>query len=281
MRAGRKRGFTLIELLVVIAIIAVLVGMLLSAVQQVRESGNRAVCQNNLKQIGLAFLTQHDDLGAFPNGGRHEPPLSTASLYDRSQWSWTYQILPWIDQRPLYLATDPVKICHTPVKLYYCPSRRGPEVYAEGARFDYAGSAGTDFWTGSNGVLVRAGSGRRRLVHLTDGPSHTIMLGEKQLNLAKLGVAIDDNEAYVIPGWNEDFDVFRIGALPTGELLPPIRDNRSETDATSMRFGSSHFNGVKFVFADGSVRTILYSVDPESFRRACVIDDGLPTGLLD
>jgi prepilin-type N-terminal cleavage/methylation domain-containing protein len=155
-RARRERGFTLMELLVVIAIIAILIGMLLPAVQQARESALKAQCLNNLKQIGLAFHSYHDDIGYFPNGGLTEFPLSGSNPYKRWQWDWTYQILPYIEQLPLYREPDPFTLCQTPVKLYYCPFRRGPEVYPSGSRFDYSGNAGTDPTFGSNGIIVRS-----------------------------------------------------------------------------------------------------------------------------
>src|SRR5262245_56846738 len=88
---GRRGGFTLVELLVVIAIIAVLIGLLLPAVQRVREAANRAKCANNLKQIGLAFHTFHDSK-------QFLPPYR---IRDRFA-SWAVLILPYIEQDTIY-----------------------------------------------------------------------------------------------------------------------------------------------------------------------------------
>lgn len=98
-RSFRSRsGFTLIELLVVIAIIAILIALLLPAVQQAREAARRTQCKNHLKQIGLALHNYHDQSNTFPPG--YISTLTTANPYQG--WGWTLQILPMIDQGPLY-----------------------------------------------------------------------------------------------------------------------------------------------------------------------------------
>src|ERR1700730_17257487 len=101
MRVSQRRAFTLIELLVVVAVIAVLVALLLPAVQKVREASNRTQCANNLKQIGLAALNYDDATKSFPQNHR---PTSAAAATVRERW-FTH-LLPYLDQGPLYSQYD-------------------------------------------------------------------------------------------------------------------------------------------------------------------------------
>ncbi len=119
----RRSGFTLIELLVVIAIIAILMGLLLPAVQRVREAANRIKCANNLKQQGLALHQYHDVEGAFPAG-------STNNFSIHWHWSWMAKILPYIEQQNLYQQADIwAHDTRYPV-VWYLPRPNGTPGYA-------------------------------------------------------------------------------------------------------------------------------------------------------
>jgi prepilin-type N-terminal cleavage/methylation domain-containing protein len=273
--ARPKGGFTLIEVLVVIAIFAVLIGLLLPAVQKVRDAAARMGCQNNLKQIGLAFHNHHDTTGRLPRGGV-QVPLIGGSQADVAQttptgrepsWSWAYNILPYLEQRALYECPDSEAVRATPVKAYYCPSRRPAAAHNGMAKIDYAGNAGT-LPDGDNGVVRRSTLDALRLADVTDGTGGTVLAGEKQLNRATFGTSADDNESYCTPGWTGDWEVYRGGgARPAADVTEPGEY------APRDRFGSAHRGGFAVVFCDGSVRVVRYSVDPTTWARACVRND--------
>jgi prepilin-type N-terminal cleavage/methylation domain-containing protein/prepilin-type processing-associated H-X9-DG protein len=285
------RGFTLVELLVVIAIISTLAALLLPAVQSARESGRRAACANNLKQIGLAFELHHDAFGFFPFGGvyRTYPNMNssgTPCVGTDQTGGWAFQILPYIEEENLYHCNDMKKIETTPISLYFCPSRRRPQVAAGGwaqgnALMDYAASnqdgpdqvdAGLNSGTGvvrSNHVV--------RISKIVDGTTKTFMVGEKRLCLQTLGDGVgDDDHGYSI-GWDMD-TVARTDMPP--EPDPALGCTMGARPLWNGLMGSSHPSGFNVVFADGSVHHLTYSISPELFSDLGNTSDGnVETGL--
>jgi hypothetical protein len=262
--------------------------LLLPAVQKVREAAARLRCQNNLKQMGLAFQSYYDAMGYMPSAGTEVPTGGTDNPpVNRLDWGWTYEILPYIEQANLQLVASNAVVRATPLLVYACPARNGPRVFGGSAHSDYAGNGGTNPnaspGASCTGAVVRSrgsdtGSepGVLKFGNITDGLSNTIFVGEKIINADK--TCCVDNESWAGPGL--DGDIIRGSKSYTGTsgttYWTPAKDFRdaSVPDDENYRFGSNHTSGMSAMFGDGSVRFIRYSVDPVTFMRACNRMDG-------
>jgi prepilin-type N-terminal cleavage/methylation domain-containing protein/prepilin-type processing-associated H-X9-DG protein len=198
----KRTAFTLIELLVVLAIIGLLIGLLLPAVQKVREAANRLVCRNNLKQIGLALHNYHDANDSFPPGYT----IGGSDNLELGGYCGFVQLLPFLEQQALFARYDlagkwydppNATVVGTELKVFYCPSNRARGVINFGFLVPIAGRplpnpAATDYLLskGANAAMCEvtqlppAGRGafdvntHTRLTDITDGTSTTFAAGE-------------------------------------------------------------------------------------------------------
>jgi prepilin-type N-terminal cleavage/methylation domain-containing protein/prepilin-type processing-associated H-X9-DG protein len=282
-RITNRPGFTLIELLVVIAIIAILIGLLLPAVQKVREAAARMKCTNNLKQIGLAMHNYHDVVGVLPEAGR-APNLG-----------WAVWILPYMEQKPLFDQFDKTKsysdAFHTPryvdrVSQYICPSSNktfangsttsmtlnyigclGPK--NPGTQSSSGGSSHGGFGTG--GVLVRKIDGQVKMAHIIDGTSTTILVGEMSYSRT-----VDNNVMDAYREWTRGCDdgaCFSSKNLNSGLRVERYNGSNNFNDVS---FGSEHTGGANFLMCDGSVHFVNESVSL-NILKASASRDGRET----
>jgi prepilin-type N-terminal cleavage/methylation domain-containing protein/prepilin-type processing-associated H-X9-DG protein len=296
-----RRAFTLIELLVVITIIAILIGLLLPAVQKVRESAGRMSCQNNLKQMGLACHNYHDTMGKLPPGN-----VSNGTDYFTN---WAIEILPYIEQPALYRQYNQMVTNHNAanaavvqsvVKIYQCPSdpNAGHLIKPEsggGNGQDYRSSSyrassgmsnrlndGNSFFDilyddlnpnlrGAMHVVGVKNLGQESLLNVTDGTSNTLLIGEYATRTHPSRTSF---WAYSYTSYAES-----CVSLHSATLLPDY-DACAATLGTDRIHGckrgwaSFHPGGANFVMCDGSVRFVSRTIDPAILGAMATIANG-------
>ena len=292
-----RRAFTLIELLVVIAIIAILIGLLLPAVQKVREAAARMKCTNNLKQLGIGIHAYHDAQGRIPYSTAYGNEGGPGPYNGRG---WSLEVLAYIEQGNLFRAFEPTRavqyddatnglkgtnfttLIATPLSLFRCPSDGvTQQTYNDQAQMAGVNAVPTSYkgvlgdhnmggggtgspdkhnTIGANGLFYR-NSYRESvtLTSITDGTSNTYAIGED------------------VPAQNYHSALFFSNGdyaschIPLNTFYNPVQ--RSNWPIV-MSFRSMHTNGANFVMADGSVRFVPKSIDFTQYRATCTRNGG-------
>ena len=306
---SHKSGFTLVELLVVVAIIGLLIGMLLPAVQMVREAASRTNCLNRMKQIGIGFTHYHDAL-------RQIPPSRVGNDTANGFLTWPVFLMPYLEEnnlyerfdiKALYRDQDPAMLQET-VEWMFCPSRREPQISKSersgapvGACGDYAGNAGTsvhypfDVWAAFdepvdgvfnsgfaadnpvNGLrLERGPQGRYEFRSIMDGLTNTIFIGEKAINTDTFGQPGGWGDGSIYNG-DEPGTIMRLGGFGLG--ISNTQKFGAPGPGTIPVWGSAHPQVCNFVMGDGSVQTLRNTTSEDTLRRLCSRNDGEPVSL--
>lgn len=262
--SSARRGFTLIELLVVIAIIAILIALLVPAVQKVRTAAARTQSSNNLRQLGIGVHGFHDVRKRLPYNGIRTAALEVGRPIVDGSGSWLYQVLPFIEQEPAYKRTTTLAGYNAArlsrLELVLCPGRgrlsptggtsssvwAGVSYNRRGAVTDYAINVYLNTLTSAN---TNTTDRRRALQQIGDGSSNTIMLGEVSLPTGQYASNTNSwSETFYLGGWGG-----------TG------RYNRScIKDAPSIsnsHWGSPFDGGGLFCMGDVVVRQIAFGTD--------------------
>lgn len=288
----RWRGFTLIELLVVIAIIAILIGLLLPAVQKVREAANRSQCQNNLKQITLALLNCADThQGKLPGACGKYP--NTFPSTNNSYGPTLFQILPFMEQTQVYNAAyqpggDPTGQngrfpdyapywnyfggFHFQIKDYMCPS--DPTFQTAASRNSTSGAV--SYGTNQQALPLEWHGMNRFPASITDGTVNTIFFTDKIAACTSIaGNWWDNGSTFAVQDWSPQANWYFViqpkpvstvcigGPYSTYTDRPPI---------------SYHTSVIQVGLADGHVRPVAQGVSFNTWLLALIPNDGLPLG---
>lgn len=310
----KRSGVTRTDVVAAIVILCVLAGLLLPALQVTRDGGSRrAECISHLKQISLACLNHESTFKVLPNAGydRDSPPTYLGpnlrpATGDKQQAGWAYQILPFIEQSNLWegaggatLAEKQSGAANAAISFYFCPSRRRPAVVNGRGLIDYAAAstcsgllADMDDLEADPGIECAIRRNRNTyeqimadetLVYsislngIKDGSSNVMLVGEKQMNIANEPPAEDDDQGFCV---GHDIDIMRTCAVP------PQKDYNDPQEGYGggtriYRFGSSHDGVMVVAMCDGSVRTISYSIDQQTFLNLGRRRDGAKLNLDD
>ncbi len=311
-----RGGFTLIELLVVIAIIAVLIGLLLPAVRKVREAASRTQCANNLKQIALACHGYHDVNNALP----------PSRLDHRGGITWAVHLLPYIEQDNFFKQWDVSRLYYdqglnvaagdairaTPVKTYFCPSRRAPgqlsrsgdrpdtpfagsrSLYS-GSVGDYAACIGNDTAPETSGIAGQGGNGSFSVALIpwvyirpvrAGGPPGILGAQRSMTSFSNITDGLTNTlfigEKHLRLGQDGNGGSEGDGSIYNGDILQfasraagtrnPLA--LSPTERFRTQFGSHHPGVCQFSFGDGSVRAIPVTISPSVLDILAQRNDG-------
>jgi prepilin-type N-terminal cleavage/methylation domain-containing protein len=288
-RLRKLRGFTLIELLVVIAIIAVLIGLLVPAVQKVREAAMRIACGNNLKNIGLGIHDYHDTFLMLPSDNGNWALNGTAN----GQETYGFAILPYIEQSNQvatgsivgdwnnYYSTQNVNTAAMkPIKIYICPGRRNTSVgpgldYGVGSPALYPPPAPST-WPFTP-IMANYVSTQATLTMVTDadGTANTLLAGHKGMRPQDYGQPVSSGPTDV--GWFSNY--------PYDHHKSPFyffqdTNNQPVPGVYNMWdvMGGPHPNVCPQLFADGSIRNISYNQTTDIYGALWTWDDGIALG---
>ena len=276
----KRQGFTLVELLVVIAIIAVLIGLILPAVQKVRETSARLSCSSNLKQLSLGCHNYESTQSRLPVGHR-----SLLNFERRAFTGWLYEILPYVEQDNVFRESEqafrtnanpflnpPHKHIATVIKSYTCPSdgrvattQVSTKTNNTIAFTSYLGVSGLDYKS-KDGILIQ--DRRFTFAEITDGTSNTLMLGERPPSVdfqfgwwyAGVGQQLTGS-ADLILGVREHNLQPVVSGSPCGPGVYSYKYRRLDDPCGMFGFFSPHSGGAQFAMADGSVRLVPYSAN--------------------
>jgi len=296
-----RRGFTLIELLVVIAIIAILISLLLPAVQQAREAARRTQCKNNLKQLGLAMHNYHDVHLEFPESSTGSTAIFLADNTDPrflSQWAWGAFILPFIDQNNMYEALPinsgtfqdafdnpaTLPLVSVPVSTWICPSDPGDSVnrnrgiLVRGSKINptclgidvaapiYLGKSNYPYNNG--GTLINSGIGT--VPWLQNHPGHGVKIRDvidgtsNTMMIGERPQANNQNAAFWM-GYEflcgNNTQCWAVAGRTRSQMFTGDLSCSTSGDEPGVCFGSAHPGGMQACFTDGSVRFLSENIE--------------------